>query len=418
MKKELKNNVLKGFVRQNKFLLGAMAMSMATASVVAPITTEAAQADYKTPFKDISKTHVYYEILHQMRDQGIITGYDDGTFKPDTKISRQHAAVLIERATSLTSKVPFKQYNDIPKTYPYFDAIQRLQQTGVIKADAKGNFNPTKNLTRGEMALILANAFKLEAKGKHPFNDVSQTTEEGKAIAALYEAEITTGYDATTFKPNESLSRAHYAVFLYRALNYKANVGNPTETEIPKMSMDMSFEDYKKVVANDKSLYDIDPNYKVAEFAFNDTRFKKLLIEGQSFVKPTNFKYKAAGAYIRLQEPNWVNTLPSGYMATQISISLDNRNGNVSFNIDYTSENAVELTLQLFKLAYPELSSLNNKIAELATEARQAYAIEKNVPPGERNFRGNVTVEEIGEYKINFGTDSRMEFFWIDVEKK
>jgi len=414
----------------------ALAMGVTAFSIVAPVTIETAQAsivapkanetaqttNYKAPFTDIAKTHIYYDILHQMRDQGIITGYDNGTFKPDAKITRQHAAVLIQRATSLTPKVAYVQYKDISISHPYFEAIKQLQQTGVIKADAKGNFNATKDLTRGEMALILANAFKLEAKAEHPFNDVSKTSDEGKAIAALYEAGITTGYDNGTFKPNESLSRAHYAVFLYRALNYEKTTGTPeekpNETEIPKMSMDMSFDDYKKVVANDKTLYDIDPNYKVAEFAFNDTRFKKLLIEGQSFVKPTNFKYKAAGAYIRLQEPNWVNTLPSGYMATQISISLDNRNGNISFNIDYTSENAVELTLQLFKLAYPELSSLNSKIVELATEARQAYAIEKNVPPGERNFRGNVTVEEIGEYKINFGTDSRMEFFWIDVEKK
>ncbi|MFJ7841804.1 S-layer homology domain-containing protein [Lysinibacillus sphaericus] len=398
-----------------------MALGAVTLVIAIPANNVEA-ATYKNPFKDIISSHPYYDILHELRDQGIITGYNDGTFKPYVKISRQHATVLIQRVKTLTTKVGLKAYKDVPTTHPYYKAILQLQQTGLIKADANGNFNPNKHLTRGEMALILANVFDLKATKNHPFKDVSQTSEEGKAIAALYESNITTGYDDTTFKPNESLTRAHYAVFLYRALNYEKITSKPeekpAESNIPKMSMDMSFEDYKKVVANDKSLYDIDPNYKVAEFAFNDTRFKKLLIEGQSFVKPTNFKYKAAGEYIRLQEPNWVNTLPSGYMATQISISLDNRNGNVSFNIDYTSENAVELTLQLFKLAYPELSSLNNKIAELATEERQAYAIEKNVPPGERNFRGNVTVEEIGKYKINFGTDSRIEFFWIDVEKK
>lgn len=418
MKKEIKNKFLKGFVRQNKFLLGAMAMGVTTASIVAPITTQTAHADYKTPFKDIPKTHVYYDILHQMRDQGIITGYGDGTFKPDVKISRQHAAVLVQRVKKLTPKVGIKAYKDVPKTHPYYDAIMQLQQTGLIKADAKGNFNPDKELTRGEMALILANAFDLKATGKHPFKDVSQTTEEGKAIAALYEAEITTGYDATTFKPNEPLSRAHYVVFLYRALNYEKKIEKPTQTDIPKMSMDMSFNDFQKVVTNDKSLYDVAPDYKVTEFAFNDPRFKKLLIEGQQYVKQTNFKYKEAGAYLHLEEPNWVNTLPPGYMSTQIGISLDNRNGNISFKVDYTSENAVNLTLQLFKLAYPEFASLAGKIAELAKDAREAYAIEKNIPPGEREFRGNITVEENGEYKLNFGTDSRMEFFWIDVRKK
>ncbi|MDD1504883.1 S-layer homology domain-containing protein [Lysinibacillus sp. CNPSo 3705] len=414
---KVKNKLLKGVVPQNKFLLGAMAMGVATASVVVPVITETAHADYKTPFKDIPKTHVYYDILHQMRDQGIITGYGDGTFKPDVKISRQHAAVLIERATSLTSKVPFEQYNDIPKTHPYFDAIQRLQQTGVIKSNAKGNFNPTKNLTRGEMALILANAFKLEAKGKHPFKDVSQTTEEGKAIAALYEAEITTGYDATTFKPNVPLSRAHYAVFLYRALNYEKTAGKPIEKDIPKLNMDMSLDDFQKVVINDKSLYNVAPDEKVTEFAFNDPRFKKLLIEGQRYVKQTNFKYKEAGAFIHLQEPNWINTLPPGYLSTQIGILLNSKTKDIKFSFDYTSENTVNLTLQLFNLAYPELSSLESKIKESAKEAREAYAKEKDIPAGERDFQGNITIEYIGDFKVRFGTNYRLEYFWIEVQK-
>ncbi|WP_374967044.1 S-layer homology domain-containing protein [Lysinibacillus sp. RS5] len=405
--------------KSQKLMMATLALAIATPVIAVPGNNSHAEAaTYKNPFKDIISAHPYYDILHEMRDKGIITGYGDGTFRPNEKISRQHAAVLIQRVKTLTPKVGVKAYKDVPKTYPYYDAIMQIQQTGLIKADANGNFNPNKDLTRGEMALILANAFKLEAKGKHPFKDVSQTTEEGKAIAALYEAEIATGYTETTFKPNEPLSRAHYAVFLYRALNYEKTAGKPTEKDIPKMSMDMSFNNFQKVVTNDKSLYDVAPDYKVTEFAFNDPRFKKLLIEGQQFVKQTNFKYKEAGAYIHLEEPNWVNTLPPGYMSTQIGIQLDNRNGNIDFHIDYTSENAVNLTLQLFKLAYPELSSLELKIAELAKEAREAYAIEKNTPPGERDFRGNITVEEIGGYKVNFGTDSRMEFFWIEVVKK
>lgn len=423
MRKEVKNKLLKGFVRQNKFVLGAMAMGVATASIVVPVATETAHADYKAPFKDISKTHVYYDILHQMRDQGIITGYGDGTFKPDVKISRQHAAVLIQRAASLTSKVPYEQYTDIPKTHTYFEAIQKLQQAGVIKADAKGNFNPTQNLTRGEMALILANAFNLTDKGQHPFKDVSQTTEEGKAIAALYEAEIATGYTETTFKPNEPLSRAHYAVFLYRALNYEKNAGKPVDekpTEIPKLSMDMSLEDFKKVVANDKSLYSVDPNniaHNAKESSFNDPRHKKLLIEGAEIVKKTNFKYKAVGANLQLEEPNWVNTLPPGFMSTQISMLFDSKTKDIRFNFDFTSEETVNLTRELFKLAYPELASLDSKIYELAKEAREAYAAEKDVHYSQREFSGNVIIEYIGDYKITLGAGQRLEYFRIDLEK-
>lgn len=412
--------------KSTKLMMATLALTIATPVIAIPGNNSSAEAaTYKNPFKDIISAHPYYDILHEMRDKGIITGYGDGTFRPYDKISRQHAAVLIQRVKKLNPKVGLKAYSDVPKTHPYYEAIMQLQQTGLIKADAKGNFQPSKDLTRGEMALILANAFDLKATGKHPFKDVSQTTEEGKAIAALYEAEITTGYDETTFKPNEPLSRAHYAVFLYRALNYEKSAEKPVEekpnqTDIPKISMDMSFDDYKKVVANDKTLYNIDPSIKVQnpiEFAFNDPRYKKLLIQGAEFVKQTKFKFISVGSNLRLEEPDFVNTLPPGYMSTQIDISLNNKTGDMKFSIDYTSENTVNLALKLFNLAYPELSTLDNKISELATEARLAYAKEKNVPVGEREFSGNVTTENIGEYKVRFGTGQRLEYFWIDVEK-
>lgn len=408
--------------KSNKLIMATLALGLTIPVIAIPASDSSAEAaTYINPFKDIISAHPYYDILHQMRDQGIITGYSDGTFKPYDKITRQHAAVLIQRVKTLAPKVNLKAYTDVPKTHPYYNAIMQLQQTGLIKADSKGNFNPNKELTRGEMALILANAFNLTAKGKHPFKDVSQTTDEGKAIAALYEAEVTTGYEDATFKPNESLSRAHYAVFLYRALNFEKNAQqpveeNPTDTDIPKLSIDMSFEDFKKVVANDKSLYDVDPTDKIPEFAFNDSRFKKILIQGTDLVKTTNFKFKSI-LNARLEEPDFVNTLPPGFMSTQIDISLSNKTGDMKFSIDYTSEKAVNLTLKLLNLAYPELTSLEDKIKNLANEARQAYALEKDIPSGEREFRGNVTTDYIGDFKVRYGTGQRLEYFWIEVEK-
>lgn len=421
----------RGFIRKssNKFLIAALAAGVATPALVIPLTTESVQAanTYNNPFKDISKTYVYYDILHQMRDQNIITGYADNSFKPEVKISRQHAAVLIQRVKKLTPTIGLKAYNDIPKSHMYYDAIMQLQRTGLIKADAKGNFNASKDLTRGEMALILANAFDLKAKGQHPFTDVSKTSDEGKAIAALYEAGITTGYDDGTFKPNDSLSRAHYAVFLYRALNYEESVqkpeekpeDKPTNPVIPELDMDMSFEDFTKVVENDKQLYNIKDEYSMpVEFAFKNEKFRRILIEGAKLVKQTNFQFKSVGGEIILEQPNHVTTLPPGFMATQIVISLNSNTNEISFNLDYTSESATDLTRELFKLAFPELSSLDTIINERAKEAREAYAIEKDVYWAQREFSGNATIEHVNDYKVRVGTNQRMEFFWIEPSKQ
>jgi len=169
------------------------------------------------PFKDVT---LYADIINHMRAKGIIKGYEDGTFRPNEKISRQHAALLINNVVTLTPKVAFKPYNDVTTSHIYYEDIMILQRSGLIKADNQGNFNPGKSLTRGEMALLIANGFNLKATNTHPFSDVSKTSDLGQAISALYEAGITKGYEDGTFKPDEPLSRAHYAVFLNAALNY------------------------------------------------------------------------------------------------------------------------------------------------------------------------------------------------------
>lgn len=172
-------------------------------------------------FKDVPASSPYYEEIHQMQKQGIINGYEDGTFRPTEKISRQHAAILLNKVVTFTPKVGVKPYKDVPASHKYYEDIMKIQRTGLLKADKKGNFNPTKNLTRGEMALLLSQGFQLKATGQHPFTDVSQTSEIGKAVAALYEAGITIGNGDGTFRPEEPLSRAHYAVFLNKALQFQ-----------------------------------------------------------------------------------------------------------------------------------------------------------------------------------------------------
>lgn len=400
----------------------AMTSALVTPALVVPmnVSAEVVQTASIGDFKDVSKSHPYYSIINEMRDKGIITGYDNGTFKPDAKISRQHAAVLIERVTTLKPMVSEKAYNDIPTSHLYYKAIKQLQQAGVIKADAKGNFNPTKDLTRGEMALILANAFNLEATKEHPFKDVSKTSEEGKAISALHEAGITTGYDDGTFKPNESLSRAHYAVFLYRSLNYKKeDVQAPTE--LPKLSMDMTIEDFKKIVANNKSLYAIDPNSKLdnpIERTFNNERFRKMLVEGVDVIKNTDYQFKSVGGYIVLEEPNFVNTLPEGYMSSQITITKG-RNDNMTIHVDYTDQENVETAKKFLEISYPELvGQFEAIIDEKSSVAREYYAIEKDLEIGERSFQGNLDRFETNDFNIQIGVNPFMWYFSIDIESK
>ncbi|MFM2468244.1 S-layer homology domain-containing protein [Paraburkholderia sp. RL17-368-BIF-A] len=218
-------------MKSNKFVLGALTLAVMTPAIVIPMTQYAEvtpafaseKVAFSKIFSDVSKNSDYYETIHQMAEKGIINGYEDGTFRPLEKISRQHAAVLINSATDLPKTLPFKAFKDVPQSHYYYDQIKAVQMAGILEADGKGNFNGAKAITRGEMAKALAIAFDLEVKADYSFKDVPDSNEYAEYIKALYSNGVAAGYEDGTFKPNESLSRVHYALFMNKAMNLDPN---------------------------------------------------------------------------------------------------------------------------------------------------------------------------------------------------
>lgn len=398
---------------KNKFLVIAIVFSLIASILFVPNV----QAKVKS-FSDIPKSYIYYDIITEMTKEGYINGYEDGTFKPDLNINRQHAAVLISRVLkskgiSLEDKSSnkYRDATDI-RTNPYRDDIQALVKAGLLSTNGAGRVYPTQELTRGEMAKILAVSFDLKATKKHPFKDVPKELDD--YVSALYSNGVTTGYEDGTFKSNNKLSRAHYCVFMYRAIG---TIKPTNPVEIPKMSMDMTYNEFVTAVEADKDLFKIDRpiwSSPYVQQAFDNPRYKKLLIEAQDIIRENGFQYRNISTYFRLEEPGHVSTLPEGFMSTQIFVAI-NDDGLIDFNIDYTDEKVVDTTIKLFNLVYPELN-MDSIIKQKAKEARDAYAKEKYIHDSQRSFKGNSEIIQKNGYEIKIGTNSLLEFFWIDVK--
>lgn len=194
--------------------MAALAASLAVPVAVAPLVQA---AETQPTFKDVPETHPSFAIIHEMRDKGIIMGYPDGTFQPGKEVKRSHVAVLLARALPLEPVREAKEFNDVPTTHPYYEAIQKVQRAGIIDG-SDGNFNPDKPLTRVQMAKILTLAFDLKVKADYDFPDVATTHWGNEYVRALYSNGITTGSNGY-YKPNDAVTRAHYATFLHRLLN-------------------------------------------------------------------------------------------------------------------------------------------------------------------------------------------------------
>ena len=99
------------------------------------------------------------------------------------------------------------------------EAIEVLQAVKVMVGDDEGNFNPDKNVTRNEMAVVMSNLLDLKVEDFNaadiPFTDVPSWAVS--YVAACYADGITSGTSATTFSPDTVCTRAQIVTFLYRA---------------------------------------------------------------------------------------------------------------------------------------------------------------------------------------------------------
>lgn len=250
-------------------IIAALTVPVIVASI--PTLTDAAVQ----PFKDISKNSPYYEIIHKMSQKGIISGFEDGTFKPEQAITRKHAAALVSRAKDGSLPVQSKayQFKDVSKSNPNYDDIRKLQQAGIFEPDKNGNFHPNKVVNRAEMAKILTIAFDLEVRANYDFPDVPASHTANKYVRAIYSNGITTG-DNGKFLPNESLSRAHYAVFMHRAMNADKNhVAQPAPTPKPEKP-EKNYRDTGVVTDKYDSPSDVPtpPGYKKDTFLAQQTK--------------------------------------------------------------------------------------------------------------------------------------------------
>lgn len=189
-------------------------------------------------FSDVPKTSSNFKSIHVLRDIGAINGYADGTFKPQNVLTRKHVALLTSRlaeknyVTLRDVREPIELQDvfqlayykegwfiwEVKEEIEGADELTKLYTTGMLEVDANSNISPNKPLTRGEMAKILVESFNLPvATTKSSFKDVT-TPELIRYVETLAAYGITTGYEDGTFRPNVSLTRAHYAEFLYRTM--------------------------------------------------------------------------------------------------------------------------------------------------------------------------------------------------------
>lgn len=178
--------------------------------------TVPAQSTFAADFKDVSGT--YEQAVDFVSDGQIAQGISATEFGITRSITRGETAVMIANALNLEMEnapaSPFADTNSRVKK-----AIDALYAAKIISGKTDTTYVPDAPITRAEMAKVLTNAFKLTPSDiPTSFEDLNTNWEP--YVAALLEAEVTFGKTHTTFAPNDLVTRGEFALFLYRGMDY------------------------------------------------------------------------------------------------------------------------------------------------------------------------------------------------------
>ena len=159
------------------------------------------------------------------RHMPYMTGYPDGSFKPDGKITRAEVSTIFARlleANNLANYVA--KYSDVKPQDWFVDSVMKLSAKDVIKGYPDGTFKPNKNITRAEFAIIASKYSKSGKMADETFYDVPATHWAKYAIAKVKAEGWITGYPDGSFKPDAPITRAEAVAIVNRMFNRRVDV--------------------------------------------------------------------------------------------------------------------------------------------------------------------------------------------------
>jgi len=158
--------------------------------------------------------------IKQAVSDGFVSGYTDGTFKPDRTATRAEFAVMLMNALKLQGNGADLTFTDTAEIGSWAQkAVAQAVKAGIIKGNEDGTFRPNAEITRSEMAVMVTRALNLttESNAATSFADDKDIPTWAKgAVAALLKMGIIDGEGRNKFDPQDKISRAEAVTALLK----------------------------------------------------------------------------------------------------------------------------------------------------------------------------------------------------------
>ena len=187
-------------------------------------------------FSDIDKDYWASPFIEGLRQKNVATGFVGGNFEPDTPVSRSQFAAQIYRAFAQDSDTRELDYSDLPSSHPQYAAIGEVTKSGFMSGYPEGDFRPNDKVSKLEVLIALASGLDLNVPSdpenflSNYYGDVSQIPDWAfPKIAAATQAGLVVNYDdLRSLNPSQPATRAEASAMLYQAL---VNLGEAPEVE-------------------------------------------------------------------------------------------------------------------------------------------------------------------------------------------
>lgn len=171
---------------------------------------------------------------------GITAGCAPQLFCPSAPVTRAEMAAFLVRALDASPAAFAGSFNDVPAGQWYTGFVERVAELGISTGYSDGTYRPNSPISRGEMAVFLLRALGLNGSAS-TFSDVPASAFFAPAVGAIQVAGITNGCGNGLYCPFDQVLRDQMATFITRGFGLTPIIPPPRATNLALASVASGF---------------------------------------------------------------------------------------------------------------------------------------------------------------------------------
>jgi len=197
----------------------------------------------------VHPTDYFYEPVRYLYCHGVISGYADNTFRPYNNTTRGQMVKIVVLGFAYAIQTPATPtFSDVPPSHPFYQFVETAAAHNIVSGYADGTFRPQNNVTRGQLAKIdvIAAGWSLlnPSESERRFTDVLPNTAFYEVVETAACHGVISGYNCGSpgepcddqgrayFRQNNDATRGQIAKIVYLSVIDKTT-GCTVQTAVP-----------------------------------------------------------------------------------------------------------------------------------------------------------------------------------------